>query len=130
MESMKEEVQKAVEGGRDKMYKATEELNMAITGTTTMEGGAMHSQMGHGGQVSHAEALGTWLPLAHPNTLARMQVRERQMLMDEDLLVNTNHLETLSECELVTKANEAIVKLLEPPDQGPKEAKAMGAKKL
>jgi len=40
-ETMKEEVQKAVEGARDELYKMTKELNAAASGTAATEGGPM-----------------------------------------------------------------------------------------
>ena len=75
-EIMKEEVQKAVKGARDELYKVTEELDAATSGTAATEGMPMRSQAGQGGRVTYAEALGIRLSLAHPNTLARTKVRE------------------------------------------------------
>jgi len=129
-EVMKEELQKVVEGARDKIYKVTEELSMAVSGTTTMDGGPVWYHAGHSGRASYVEVLGTQLPLVHPNTLTRTKARERQVLIDKDPLVNTTHLEMLTEHKLITKANEAISKVLESTGQGPKEARAVGAKKL
>ena len=97
-----------------------------------METGAMH-MLGHVcSQATYAKILSSCLPLVHPNTLARSRVRERQVLVDKDPLVTTNHLETLSEHELVAKANEAIAKMTEASDldQRIKDVRAVGEKKL
>jgi len=66
----------------------------------------------------------------HPIILARMRVRERQILVDRDPSVTSKHISDLNEWELVVKVNEALTKMITQQDQGPKEAKAVGAKKL
>ena len=80
--------------------------------------------------TSYAEALSAQLPLAHPNTLAWYQIRERQVLVDRDPRAVASQLEVLNECQLVAKANEAIVAITSQASQGMDEARMLGARKL
>jgi len=56
---------------------------------------------------TYAEALNRQLPATHLSMLTRMQIKEKQVLIDKDLSAETNQLSDLTEFKLVAKANEA-----------------------
>src|SRR3979490_2915450 len=66
------------------------------------------------GGVTYATALKGNVPLSHPNTLAWARARERQMLIDRDPRAEHDMLGSLTEQELVAKANEAVKQLESP----------------
>ena len=76
------------------------------------------------------EALNNWLLTAYLSMLARLRIRERQVLVDKDPSAGYNHLAKPAELKLVAKANEAIVKMTGQHAQVPGEARVVGAKKL
>jgi len=112
-ESLKDEVQKAGEGVRDEVHKVVEELSVVVPTAAAMEMGTSYAHGGSGSRTTYTEALSRHLPLVHPNTLARTCIRERQVLVDKDPLVSTNHLDMLSKCKLIANANEAMVKMVD-----------------
>jgi len=62
---------------------------------------------------------------------SRSRIQDKQVLVDKDPEVTLNQLDGLNECELVAKANEALV-CMSPrlQQQGPAELRAVGAKRL
>jgi len=57
-------------------------------------------------------ALSNSLPTMHPSTLARSHVRESQVLIDKNPQVSSNPLDMLNVRELITKANEAVARMM------------------
>jgi len=60
------------------------------------------------GCITYANTLNRQLLEAHLSTLARSQVKERQVLIDKDLASKLNQLAELNKRKLVAKANEAL----------------------
>jgi len=115
-------MQRLVEGARDKVFKAMEELGAAVAGACgergTVAPGPWSGGLSDGGDFgtrpmlyAAMAALGNRLPSAHPSTLAWSHVRESQVLIDKDPQVSSNLLDMLNERELITKANEALEKM-------------------
>ena len=61
--------------------------------------------------TSYVEALSRRLATTHLSTLARMRVKEKQVLIDKDPTENSDPLQGLTEHKLVTKANEALAEM-------------------
>ena len=80
--------------------------------------------------TSYIATLNTRLPSMHSSTLARTQVRERQVLIDKDPQVDLNQLNTLNKWELVAKANEAILGMVGQSCLELGKAKAVGVRRV
>jgi len=126
MEEAKEELQKMTKTVKEEVSKITDGVRLAVV---TMAA-SMWERYVAATPASYAEALSARLPLVHPNTLAQYWIRERQVLVDRDPGVVATQLEVLNECELVVKANEAIVAITSWASQGMDEARVVGARQL
>jgi len=80
--------------------------------------------------VTYAEVLNSWLPTTHLSMLARMQIIDRQVLIDRDMTMDTNHLHCLTEWELVAKANEVLLHMVSQMSQSVGDTKAISTKRL
>ena len=78
------------------------------------------------GPMTYAAALTNRPPVTHSSALVRAWVRDSQVLIDSDPQVSSNHLDTLNKRELVTKANEALEKMVGQIGLGPGEPVAVG----
>ena len=92
MEGAKEELQKVAEGLREESSKITEGVSMVVADAVK----TAQSHKTNDGRATYAEAVGARLPLAHPNMLARLRYQERQVLVDKDPWISSNHLEALN----------------------------------
>ena len=115
-EETRDELQKGVEVANEDIQRAMECLKAEVS--KLMESAAMvtNDSNGLGDQqengwlecVTYADSLNRWLQVAHLSTLARSQVKERQVLIDKDLASKLNQLAELNKRKLVAKANEAL----------------------
>jgi len=87
MDMAKEDIQRATESFKDEVSKLNEAAASATNGMDDM-GGCQND--GELGLATYADTLNRWLPVAHLSTLARSQVKERQVLIDKDLVAELN----------------------------------------
>lgn len=76
-------------------------------------------------QGTYANAAAQALPTAHASTIARGELRLKQIIVDGVRLTGTDPSDTLSEDVLVEKANQALAMIKAPPD-----AKFKGVRRL
>jgi len=105
MEMPKDDIQRATETLKDEVSKLNEAMATVPIGIGDLGGGQLN---GVHGCITYADALNRQLPAAHLSTLARGQVKDRQVLIDKDLAAKANQLADLNKCKLVAKANEAL----------------------
>ena len=105
---------------------ATGEVNKAVGKATARKENEAYNAAANGG--TYAAALKGNVPLSHLSNLAKANARNCQTLIDKDLHAEQNDLDTLTEQELVTKANEAMEQLGETLDI--EDYTFMGVKKL
>ena len=104
----------------------TGEVNKAVEKATACKENEAYNAAANGG--TYTAALKGNVPLLHPSNLAKANARNCQILIDKDPHVEQNNLDTLTEWELVAKANEAIKQLGTTLDI--KDYTFMGVKKL
>ena len=80
--------------------------------------------------TSYAAITQQHVPMAHLTVITRGETNDKQILIQKDANANSNALDSLTEKDLVTKANTALDLMgIEAADQ-PKDTKFVGAKKL
>ena len=128
MEVAKEDIQNIMEIFKEEVSKMTKVA--ALVGSCSAKEGA-HPQNGRVQQATYAKAVNRRLPPLHLSMFSRSRIQDKQVLVDKDPEVTLNQLDGLNECELVAKANEALV-CMSPrlQQQGPAELRAVGAKRL
>ena len=104
----------------------TGEVNKAVEKDTEGEENEAYNAAANRG--TYAAALKGNVQLSHPSNLAKANAINCQILIDKDLHVEQNNLDTLIEWELVTKANKAMEQLGKTLDI--KDYTFMGVKKL
>ncbi|KAF8515673.1 hypothetical protein JB92DRAFT_3114809 [Gautieria morchelliformis] len=88
---------------------AYDTIKAADLAADALENGTRGAGMAEQASVlTYAAALKGAVPLAHLNTLARVKVRRRQILIDKDPGTELNPFKELTERELVAKVNEAV----------------------
>ena len=95
---MRDEIHKLVRGAKDTLVGSDEWANIGVADD--------HATIRR--PTYFVADLNTRLPSRHPSMLARMQMRERQVLIDKDPQVGSNQIKVLNKWELVAKANKAI----------------------
>ena len=127
MEVVKEDIQRITDEFRDEVSKLTVAAATVTKGTTRALAWCQDASLGH---ATYSKALNRQLPAAHLSMLTRMLINERQVLIDKDPSAETNQLSDLTECELVAKANEALMHMATMLLHGLANPKAVGTKHL
>jgi len=98
-----DKLQKGIEAAKDDIQKMMEDIKDEVSKLT----GAVAPLHSHSGgtllqpqelvmtHIMYADAVGSCLPTTHLSTLARMRVKEKQVLVNKDLLVDAGHLHEL-----------------------------------
>ena len=122
-QSVKEEMQRLAEGARDKVFKAMEELGVAVASACVKRGmvapGPLSSGLNDEGDLGirprsyvAVATLSNSFPTAPLSTLAWSHIRESQVLIDKNPQVSSNPLDMLNKRELVAKANEVVARMM------------------
>ena len=112
----RDELQKGLEAAKDDLIRTTEDIKDGINKLAEVATATANNANGMPTRhpepctyhPSYAEALSCHLPMTHLSTLARTWVKEKQVLIDKNPTANSDPIQGLTECELVTKANEAL----------------------
>jgi len=141
-EEVRDKMQRVVDATKEELVRTVEELREEIFKVVRVVGGSLSASGewddsgmadGHtttGRSMLYVADLNNRLPSTHPSLLARMRLRERQVLIDKYPQAGSNHLDVLNEQELVAKANEAISGLKGQPGAEANKVRALGAKRL
>ena len=125
MEAIKEDMQKSMEDIKDEVRKLTGAAAVATipAGPVPMR----HQDLAHS---TYTEVVSSCLPTINLSMLTRSWVKEGQILINKDPLAITSHLHDLTECKLVSKANEALTKMMSQLAHSLSKPRAVSAKKL
>jgi len=98
-EAMKEDIQKVPDSIKDETGKLTEVAAMAVKNASRGVPASQNLELTTPHIATYADALNSHLPTAHLSTLAKTRVRERQVLIERDPTIETNHMQALMECD-------------------------------
>ena len=88
------------------IYNSDSITNKGVEKATSRKENEAYNSAANGG--TYGVALKGNVPLSHPSNLVKANARNCHILIDKDPHVEQNNLDTLTERELVAKANEAI----------------------